>query len=279
MRTFIRRPGNKSRHLKYIMPFIPDFDGTYIEPFVGTGAVFLKVEPKTWILNDINDELMDLWKLVRDDPEFLLDEIHKLKEKLLSLDTQDKIRYCKEITEGIGDEKNLRLKSIKCHLMTYCSFESTLSHSYSSSQFFFTGLYKPLYESNSCHVFTDAYRDKIRHLTSVLSKGKGSLLTQDYREVLKDAKAGDFVFLDPPYVGDKSYTFAYNEDDGLDGSFVKQLTDELAILDQKKVKWIMTQVDSECVRDNFSKYTIVEINTNHGVCDKLKKCELMIMNY
>ena len=277
MRTFIRRPGNKSKHLKYILPLVPEFEGTYIEPFLGTGAVFLKLEPKEWILNDINEELMGVWNLVRDDPEFLLTEIAKLKGNLLSLDTQEKIQYCKGITEGIDGEADKRLKSVKCHLMTYCSFESTLSHSYSSSQYFFTGLYKPLYESNHCHVFTDAYRDKIRVLNSVLRTG--SLMNQDYSEALKDAKEGDFVFLDPPYVGDKDYTFSYNEDDKIDGGFVSKLRDELNTLDQKDVKWMMTQVPSELIRDKFGKYTIVEIKTNNGVCDKLKKCELLIMNY
>ena len=81
MITFIRRPGNKLKHLKHILPFIPEFEGTYIEPFVGTGALFLKITPNKWIINDINKDLMGIWKLVRDDPEFLLDEINKIKEK------------------------------------------------------------------------------------------------------------------------------------------------------------------------------------------------------
>ena len=42
---------------------------------------------------------------------------------------------------------------------------------------------------------------------------------------------------------------------------------------------MMTQVDSEFIRDKFGKYRIVEISTNNGICDKLKKCELLIMNY
>ena len=66
MRTFIRRPGNKSKLIKKILPLIPDFDGTYIEPFVGTGAVFLNLQPKKWIINDINKELIDLYVLNND---------------------------------------------------------------------------------------------------------------------------------------------------------------------------------------------------------------------
>ena len=41
MKTFIRYPGNKSRYLKYILPLVPKEYNTYIEPFVGSGALFL----------------------------------------------------------------------------------------------------------------------------------------------------------------------------------------------------------------------------------------------
>jgi len=277
MITFIRRPGNKLKHLKHIIPFIPEFEGTYIEPFVGTGAVFLKLEPTKWIINDINKELMGIWKLVRDDPEFLLDEINKIKLRLLSLDTPGKIKYCKDITSGIESETNENLKSIKYHTMTYCSFQSTLSHSYSNSEYFFTGLYKPLFESNNCHVFTETYKNKIRKLKPVL--GNGLLLNQDYSKVLEHAKPGDFVFLDPPYFGDKEYKFMYNEDEKIDGCFVGKLIHELDKLDKKNVKWMMTQIDSDSIRHNFNKYKIIELKMNNGICDKLRKCELLIMNY
>jgi DNA adenine methylase len=277
MKTFIRRPGNKTKHVKKILPYIPEFEGNYIEPFVGTGALFLTLEPSKWIINDINKELIDIWKIVRDDPEFLLNEISKLKEHLLSVDTKEKIKYCKEITSSIDNEKIVKLKAVKYHLMTYCSFESTLFHSYSDSNYFFTGLYGPLYETNSCHVFTESYIKKINHLNDFFKNG--IIMNQDYSKVLKKVKSEDFVFLDPPYFGDKEYKFSYNNDEKIDESFVNNLIKELIKLDKKGVKWMMTQVDSDSVRENFCKYNILEITMNNGVCDKLRNCELLIMNY
>lgn len=46
MKTFINWQGNKTRYLKHILPLIPDNYNTYIEPFVGSGALLLKLEPK-----------------------------------------------------------------------------------------------------------------------------------------------------------------------------------------------------------------------------------------
>ena len=104
-------------------------------------------------------------------------------------------------------------------------------------------------------------------------------MNQDYSKVLKKVKSGDFVFLDPPYFGDKEYKFSYNNDEKIDESFVNNLIKELIKLDKKDVKWMMTQVDSDSVRKNFGKYNILEITMNNGVCDKLRNCELLIMNY
>lgn len=41
----------------------------YVEPFVGSGAVFLFVQPSKAFLSDINSELIDLYKAIRSDPK------------------------------------------------------------------------------------------------------------------------------------------------------------------------------------------------------------------
>ena len=57
------------------------------------------------------------------------------------------------------------------------------------------------------------------------------------------------------------------------------LKEELNKLDEKSVKWMMTQVDSDLSRQYFNEYRIIELNINNGICDKLRKCELLVMNY
>ena len=58
LKTFVKWSGNKSKHLKYILPHIPKFE-RYIEPFVGSGALFLKLQPDKWIINDLNKDLIN----------------------------------------------------------------------------------------------------------------------------------------------------------------------------------------------------------------------------
>ena len=72
LNPFIRWLGNKKRHLKHILPHVPDSYNTYIEPFIGGGSLFLRLKPKKWIINDINTELIDCWKMIKTEPNLLI---------------------------------------------------------------------------------------------------------------------------------------------------------------------------------------------------------------
>lgn len=65
MKTFLKWSGNKTQHLNKIIQYVPKEFGTYIEPFVGSGAMFLKLQPKKWIINDINKDLINVWKNIQ----------------------------------------------------------------------------------------------------------------------------------------------------------------------------------------------------------------------
>ncbi|MEI8360790.1 MAG: DNA adenine methylase [bacterium] len=64
MQTLIKWPGGKTKEFEYIKEIIPKFD-RYVEPFFGGGAVFFQLQPKKAIINDICEELVDLYKFVK----------------------------------------------------------------------------------------------------------------------------------------------------------------------------------------------------------------------
>jgi DNA adenine methylase len=72
LKTFIKWPGNKSKHLRHILPYIPDDYNTYIEPFVGSGALFLNLQQDKWIINDLNRDLIECWKYVKTEDEKII---------------------------------------------------------------------------------------------------------------------------------------------------------------------------------------------------------------
>lgn len=64
MQPLIKWPGGKSGEFDYIKNLIPSYD-RYIEPFFGGGAVFFQLQPEKAIINDIVEELVDFYKLVK----------------------------------------------------------------------------------------------------------------------------------------------------------------------------------------------------------------------
>lgn len=67
-RPFLRYPGSKYNASKYIEPFWTDLEfEEYREPFLGSGAVFFKMpKKKISILNDVDEELINCFKVVSD---------------------------------------------------------------------------------------------------------------------------------------------------------------------------------------------------------------------
>ena len=247
MKTFLRRPGNKSKHLKHIIPHIPKFTGTYYEPFLGTGAVYLHLLPKKAVLNDLNKDIIAIWKLVKTNPNFIIQEIDKFKKGFLPKSNEMKLKQCKEIVSKMdtytGDQR-----TINYLLMIYCSFNSCI---YSNNNLYISGLNGNLFLKNQCHIFTENYKTKILELQNILKNVK--IENKDYSKVLDKTKKGDFVFLDPPYISDKKYGFEYNKNEEFS---IKSLQEELQNLDKKQVKWMMTQVDTKLVRTLFQNYNI-----------------------
>lgn len=78
MKPFIKWPGGKSREYKNIENLIPQKINTYIEPFFGGGGIFFNLEPKEAIINDINVNLIQLYKFLKEENKTLksyLDQI------------------------------------------------------------------------------------------------------------------------------------------------------------------------------------------------------------
>jgi DNA adenine methylase len=65
LRTIIKWPGGKAREFAAIEALLPPFS-TWVEPFVGGGAFFFRLEPGQALLNDAEGDLIDLYAAVRD---------------------------------------------------------------------------------------------------------------------------------------------------------------------------------------------------------------------
>lgn len=271
MKTFIRRLGNKSGHLKKIIPFVPSFTGRYIEPFLGTGAMLLHLLPDSFIINDLNNDISAIWSLVKNNPEYIIKEISLFKEKFLELNAAEKLAYCKKIVAKLRGYKGDK-QTVMYLLMVYCSYMGNITK---GDKDYFDSLYSHILLGQSFHIFTERYTKKLRFLKDYLQKG--SIYCLDYNIILKKARKGDFVFLDPPYIEEKKYSFQYIKKEG---EFdIYKLLVAVKRLDSIGVKWMMTQIDNDLVRRVFKGYFFVGYSA--GACFRSinNRKEVMIMNY
>ena len=79
MKPMLKYRGGKSRELSEIKKYIPSFEGRYIEPFFGGGALFFDLEPQNAIINDINISLMDFYRGIRNDFLDVKSELKKIQ--------------------------------------------------------------------------------------------------------------------------------------------------------------------------------------------------------
>lgn len=154
---------------------------TYHEPFVGGGAVFFDLLPRTAELSDMNHELVTTYNVIRDNPESLIQELNS-----------DKYIYEKE-----------RFLEIRAEQPTELSYLKIAARFIYLNRTAFNGMYR-VNSKGGFNVPFGRYTNpqicdegNIRAVSSALAKVKVG--HRDYTTVLDTAKSGDFVYFDPPY--------------------------------------------------------------------------------
>ncbi|MCL2924283.1 MAG: DNA adenine methylase [Trichodesmium sp. MAG_R04] len=163
---------------------------TYYEPFIGGGALLFELQPTRAVINDQNKELINCYKVVRDSLDNLIEELRK-HEKHNNADyfyeVRDLDRSPKNYKSLSAVEKAARI--IYLNKTCYNGLFRVNSHGQFNVPF---GRYKkPNILDEAVLKSVSLYLNK--------SKSKVKILDSDFAEAVRDAKKGDFIYLDPPY--------------------------------------------------------------------------------
>jgi DNA adenine methylase len=159
--------------------------------------------------------------------------------------------------------------------MKFCSYMGHILH---KNTFRFSSLDLNILINNNYSFLKENTYNNIQLVSQFLNNKSGKIFNKTYEKILDKAKEGDFVFLDPPYIESHNYKFNYNKDEVLDDSFIQQLFLQIKKLDERNVKWLMTQADTQQIKDIFKDYTIKKIEV-YRISSKSYTDELLIMNY
>lgn len=247
-RPFLKWAGGKTRLLPKILPYVPETFDSYHEPFLGGGAMFFAVRERicgTAYLHDLNEVLTNVWQMVQQDPSGLTDALAYYREN----DSKD--FYYAQRT----GPPTTRLGQAAWFLYL--------------NQTAWNGLWRV----NKWGQFNVPWGDRpfrgfddetLAQISDTLIGA--SITSEDFRVTLGKPKAGDFVYLDPPYlpISDTSKFYLYTEQRfrAPDLAELAQLCHELT---DRGVHWMMSNRDTEQVRDFFPDSRIVRFTARRSV--------------
>lgn len=188
---FLKWPGGKRWITNEIVKNLPNVERRYIEPFLGGGALFFAMRPSNAIISDINSELIETYKVMRDHPK-------ELREKMLYHQKHHNKEYYYKM-RSMKPRTNLNKASRFLYLNRTC----------------FNGMYRVnkkgefnVPKGTKDNVVYDV--DLFEQYSDILSNAK--IMTADFSSVIDMAEMGDFIFADPPYAMNSGNQFIkYND--------------------------------------------------------------------
>ncbi|MBP2024505.1 DNA adenine methylase [Peptoniphilus stercorisuis] len=247
LKPIVKWVGGKRQSLSELEKYIPDDYNNYIEPFIGGGALFFKLQPKKAIINDINGELINLYNIIKSDVSELILDLNKHKNN------KEYFYEIREIDRSIDDFNklsNIEKASRMLYLNKTC----------------FNGMYR-VNKKNEFNVPYGNYKNpkiidelNLYNLNKYLNKNDIKIFNKDFEDILMMAKKEDFVYLDPPYypISDTSNFTDYSKD-GFNKEDQIRLKENCDKLNKKNINFLQSNSYCDFILDLYSDYNIIEI--------------------
>lgn len=267
---FLKWAGGKRQLLAELRRYYPKRLNCYYEPFLGAGAVLFDLQPNRAVVNDINGELINTFRVIANDVEALISDISKHrneKEYYYQLRNLDRIAQYQELPD-------IQRASRIIFLNKTC----------------FNGLFRVNSQGHFNVPYGNYKNPKIvdevvlRATSQYLTANHICITNVDFEEALQNASKGDFVYLDPPYdpVSDTASFTGYSVDGfGRNEQIrLKSVFDDLA---RRGCRVLLSNSATDFIRDLYRDYRIEMIGAtraiNSNASRRGKVDEVLVMNY
>lgn len=222
---FLKWVGGKASLLRQLEEFFPHQIDRYFEPFLGGGAVFFHLKHRfpdlRPFLRDGNKELINCYRVVRDRPE----ELMRLLDEHAKGFRADGGGYFYDIRKQHDLTDDLARAARTIFLNKTC----------------FNGLYRvnakgefntPVGSNKNPNLYS---RDNLLAASEALQTAQ--LEAQDFRKVVDEARRGDFIYFDPPYLPISAYS-----------DFKRYTPDQFREADQVELVRVFRELDAKGCR-------------------------------
>ena len=264
--------GGKRQLIPQIRERMPEKYNNYYEPFVGGGAVLFELQPANALINDINKALINTYNIICNEADAFLEAVNRLDEEMW----EDGKKYYYSVREHYNDklmksEYDVELAALFVFINKHC----------------FNGLYrvngKGLFNvpyNNSRRISAD--ENVIREVSKYLKGVK--IINGDFEEACKDAKKGDFVFIDSPYAPLNPTSFESYTKEGFDIESHKRVAKLYDELTARGCYCMLTNHNTELINELYGnkgyKIDVVSVKRmiNSDASNRVGK-EVIICNY
>ena len=260
--------GGKRQLMFELQRNMPEYYNRYFEPFIGGGALFFYLQPDNAYISDMNEELINLYQVVRDNVDELVADLQKhdiSKEYFMEIRNIDR-------TEEYQNWSNIQKASRFIYLNRTCFNGMYRVNSKGEFNVPFGHYKNPriLDENNLINCSNLLQRTEIKHA--------------DFSEILKKVKKGDFVYFDPPYVPlSETSSFTSYTKDGFDMDMQLSLRDVCDELDSMGVQFLLSNSDTQFVNELYKNYNIKKVfasrQINANADGRGKITEVLVRNY
>lgn len=267
LKPFLRWAGGKSRFISHLTKYFPqDFkERLFIEPFLGTGSMFLAVKPNKAILSDINGDLINCFICVKENPDlvrkYLVDFVNYHNKKFY-YKVRKKFNYSSLSVKQAARFIYLNKTSFNGIFRVNKNGEYNVPYGY---------IRKPVLPLNG----------ELKKISGALKAAK--IYNLDYSEILGKAESGNFIYVDPPYPPLNSTSFFNHYSvDRFDYKKHLELSKQLNELKKKNCLILISNADTPEIRNLYKGWKIESIPVTRWVSCKSKRIkvrELIIKNY
>lgn len=267
----VKWAGGKRQLINEISRYVPGHFSTYYEPFLGGGAVWLALLPPHALVNDINSELINVYEVIRADLEEL---ILDLKQHKNEADYFYRIRALDRNQEGYERLSPVQRASRMLYLNKTC--------------------YNGLFRVNQAGQFNTPFgyypnpnivnEKTLRAVNRYLNNARITFTCQDFTAALKEARPGDFVYLDPPYDPiSKTASFTGYDRGGFDRNQQMRLQETCDKLNEQGIKFLLSNSATDFIRHLYRNYRIETVAAKRTVNSRADRrgviAEVLVMNY
>lgn len=269
---FLKWVGGKRQLIPAIRKKLPKglANRPYYEPFIGGGALLFDLQPKSAVINDYNKELINVYKVIQNSPDELIEDLKKHKN------TADYFYEIRAIDRKPSFNKltDIERASRVIYLNKTC--------------------YNGLYRVNNAGEFNSPFgkyknpnivnEPIIRAVSKYLKTSKIQILSGDYEEILQDIPTNSFVYLDPPYhpLSDSSNFTGYIQGGWSEEDQIR-LRNVCNSLNDRGIKFLLSNSSADFIKKIYAGYNIHIVKAIRAVnSDSTKRGqvdEFLISNY